>query len=209
MQGQDAVNVARAFDARLPLADVILTKPDGDARGGVALSVRQVTGKPIKFAGVSEKLDGLEQFHPERMASRILGMGDVLSLVEEARKMVDAGKAKKFAEKVKKGEGFDLEDFKQQIGQMRKMGGMSALVDKLPAQFAQAAQLLFVPLRDRKSTRLNSSHSQISYAVFCLKKKKKTNHNDKHNNNIMQDRPLKIIKTTTGRHPCAHTKRQH
>src|SRR2546427_12574935 len=140
MQGQDAVNVARAFDARLPLADVILTKPDGDARGGVALSVRQVTGKPIKFAGVSEKLDGLEQFHPERMASRILGMGDVLSLVEEARKTVDAGKAKKFAEKVKKGEGFDLEDFKQQIGQMRKMGGVSALVDKLPAQFAQAAQ---------------------------------------------------------------------
>jgi len=140
MQGQDSVKVAKAFGDALPLTGIVLTKLDGDARGGVALSVRQVTGKPIKFAGVSEKPDGLEQFHPERMASRILGMGDVLSLVEEARKTVDAGEAKKFAEKVKKGEGFDLEDFKQQIGQMRKMGGVSALVDKLPAQFAQAAQ---------------------------------------------------------------------
>ncbi len=140
MQGQDSVKVAKAFGDALPLTGIVLTKLDGDARGGVALSVRQVTGKPIKFAGVSEKPDGLEQFHPERMASRILGMGDVLSLVEEARKTVDAGEAKKIAEKVKKGEGFDLEDFKQQIGQMRKMGGVSALVDKLPAQFAQAAQ---------------------------------------------------------------------
>jgi signal recognition particle subunit SRP54 len=140
MQGQDSVKVAKAFGDALPLTGIVLTKLDGDARGGVALSVRQVTGKPIKFAGVSEKPDGLEEFHPERMASRILGMGDVLSLVEEARKTVDAGEAKKFAEKVKKGEGFDLEDFKQQIGQMRKMGGVSALVDKLPVQFAQAAQ---------------------------------------------------------------------
>ena len=140
MQGQDSVNVAKAFADALPLTGIVLTKLDGDARGGAALSVRQVTGKPIKFAGVSEKPDGLELFHPERMASRILGMGDVLSLVEEARKTVDAGEAKKFAEKVKKGKGFDLEDFKQQIGQMRKMGGISALVDKLPAQFAQAAQ---------------------------------------------------------------------
>ena len=140
MQGQDSVKVAKAFGDALPLTGIVLTKLDGDARGGVALSVPQVTGKPIKFAGVSEKPDGLEQFHPERMASRILGMGDVLSLVEEARKTVDAGEAKRFAEKVKKGEGFDLEDFKQQIGQMRKMGGVSALVDKLPAQFAQAAQ---------------------------------------------------------------------
>ena len=104
---------------------MVLTKLDGDARGGAALSVRQVTGKPIKFAGVSEKPDGLELFHPERMASRILGMGDVLSLVEEARKSVDLEEAKKLAEKVKKGKGFDLEDFKQQIGQMRKMGGIS------------------------------------------------------------------------------------
>ncbi|HEY6239442.1 MAG TPA: signal recognition particle protein [Burkholderiales bacterium] len=140
MQGQDSVNVAKAFGDALPLTGIVLTKLDGDARGGAALSVRQVTGKPIKFAGVSEKPDGLELFHPERMASRILGMGDVLSLVEEVRKSVDVENAKKFSEKLKKGKGFDLEDFKQQIGQMRKMGGMSALVDKLPAQFAQAAQ---------------------------------------------------------------------
>ena len=140
MQGQDAVNVAKAFNDVLPLTGIVLTKLDGDARGGAALSVRQVTGKPIKFAGVSEKLDGLEPFHPERMASRILGMGDVLSLVEEARKSVDVEEAKKLAEKVKKGEGFDLEDFKQQVGQMRKMGGIASLVDKLPAPLAQAAQ---------------------------------------------------------------------
>jgi signal recognition particle subunit SRP54 len=140
MQGQDSVNVAKAFGEALPLTGIVLTKLDGDARGGAALSVRQVTGKPIKFAGVSEKPDGLELFHPERMASRILGMGDVLSLVEEARKGVDVDEAKKFAEKVKKGKGFDLEDFKQQIGQMRKMGGISSMIDKLPAQLAQAAQ---------------------------------------------------------------------
>ncbi|HKC53077.1 MAG TPA: signal recognition particle protein [Burkholderiales bacterium] len=140
MQGQDSVNVAKAFGDALPLTGIVLTKLDGDARGGAALSVRQVTGKPIKFAGVSEKPDGLELFHPGRMASRILGMGDVLSLVEEARKAVDVDEAKKFAEKLKKGKGFDLEDFKQQIGRMRKMGGVSALVDKLPAQIAQAAQ---------------------------------------------------------------------
>ncbi len=140
MQGQDAVNVAKTFNEKLPLTGVVLTKLDGDARGGAALSVRQVTGKPIKFVGVSEKPDGLEPFHPERMAARILGMGDVLSLVEEARKSVDVEEAKKLAEKVRKGKGFDLEDFKQQIGQMRKMGGVAALVDKLPAQFAQAAQ---------------------------------------------------------------------
>jgi signal recognition particle subunit SRP54 len=140
MQGQDSVKVAKAFGDALPLTGIVLTKLDGDARGGAALSVRQVTGKPIKFAGVSEKPDGLELFHPERMASRILGMGDVLSLVEEARKTVDVEEAKKFTEKLKKGKGFDLEDFKQQIGQMRKMGGMSALADKLPAQLARAAQ---------------------------------------------------------------------
>jgi len=140
MQGQDAVNVAKVFNDALPLTGIVLTKLDGDARGGAALSVRQVTGKPIKFAGVSEKPDGLEPFHPERMASRILGMGDMLSLVEEARKSVNAEEAKKLAEKVKKGGGFDFEDFKQQIGQMRKMGGIASLVDKLPAQLAQAAQ---------------------------------------------------------------------
>ena len=140
MQGQDAVKVAKAFGDALPLTGIVLTKLDGDARGGAALSVRQVTGKPIKFAGVSEKPGGLELFHPERMASRILGMGDVLSLVEETRKTVDLDEAQKFAEKLKKGKGFDLEDFRQQIGQMRKMGGISSMIDKLPAQFAQAAQ---------------------------------------------------------------------
>ena len=140
MQGQDAVNTARAFSETLPLTGVILTKLDGDARGGAALSVRQVTGKPIKFVGVGEKLAGLEVFHPERMASRILGMGDVLSLIEEASRGVDREEARKLAQKVKSGKGFDLEDFKAQMQQMKKMGGMNALMDKLPAQFTQAAQ---------------------------------------------------------------------
>lgn len=139
MLGQDAVNTARAFNEALPLTGIVLTKLDGDARGGAALSVRHVTGKPIKFVGVGEKLSGLEPFHPERMASRVLGMGDVLSLIEDARKGIDEGKALEFAKKLKSGKGFDLTDFKDQIGQMRKMGGISALVDKLPAQFAQAA----------------------------------------------------------------------
>jgi signal recognition particle subunit SRP54 len=136
MQGQDAVNVARAFSERLPLTGVILTKLDGDSRGGAALSVRHVTGKPIKFAGVGEKLTGLEAFHPERMAARILGMGDILSLVEEAHAKIDLDEAKRVADKVKKGKGFDLEDFKQQIAQMNKMGGVASLMDKLPAQLA-------------------------------------------------------------------------
>ena len=140
MQGQDAVNTARAFRDALPLTGVILTKLDGDSRGGAALSVRHVTGAPIKFAGVSEKIDGLEVFHPERMASRILGMGDVLSLIEDAHKTVDVEKAKKLAKKVKTGKGFDLEDYKQQVVQMRKMGGFSAMLDKLPAELAKAAQ---------------------------------------------------------------------
>jgi signal recognition particle subunit SRP54 len=140
MQGQDAVNTARAFREALPLTGVILTKLDGDARGGAALSVRQVTGAPIKFAGVSEKIDGLEVFHPERMASRILGMGDVLSLIEEAHKTVDLEEAQKLARKVKSGKGFDLEDFKAQIAQMRKMGGLASMMDKLPAELARAAQ---------------------------------------------------------------------
>jgi signal recognition particle subunit SRP54 len=136
MQGQDAVNVARAFSERLPLTGVILTKLDGDARGGAALSVRQVTGKPIKFAGVGEKLSGIEPFHPERMAARILGMGDIVSLVEQAHAKIDLEEARRVAEKVKKGKSFDLEDFKQQIAQMNKMGGMAALLDKLPSQLA-------------------------------------------------------------------------
>jgi len=139
MQGQDAVNVAKAFNDTLPLTGVVLTKLDGDARGGAALSVRHVTGRPIKFSGVSEKLTGLEPFHPDRMASRILGMGDILSLVEEARKGVDEGDAQRLAEKFKKGKGFDLEDFKTQIQQMKKMGGLTALMDKLPASIGQMA----------------------------------------------------------------------
>jgi signal recognition particle subunit SRP54 len=132
MQGQDAINTARAFNDTLPLTGVILTKLDGDSRGGAALSVRHVTGKPIKFIGVGEKLTGLEAFHPERMASRVLGMGDVLSLIEDAQRNVDHAEAARFADKIKKGKGFDLEDFKAQIQQMRKMGGISALMDKLP-----------------------------------------------------------------------------
>ena len=140
MQGQDAVNTARGFRDAVPLTGVILTKLDGDARGGAALSVRHVTGAPIKFAGVSEKVDGLEVFHPERMASRILGMGDVLSLIEDAQKSLDVEEAHKFARKVKSGKGFDLEDYKAQIAQMRKMGGLSAMLDKLPAELARAAQ---------------------------------------------------------------------
>lgn len=139
MLGQDAVNTAKAFNEALPLTGVVLTKLDGDARGGAALSVRHITGKPIKFAGVGEKLTGLEAFHPERMASRILGMGDVLSLIEEARKGLDEEKAVAFAKKLKAGKGFDLNDFKEQMGQMRKMGGLSALMDKMPAQISQAA----------------------------------------------------------------------
>jgi len=139
MTGQDAVNTAKAFGEALPLTGIILTKLDGDARGGAALSVRHITGKPIKFVGVSEKMTGLEAFHPERMASRVLGMGDVLSLIEEAHRGVDQAEAEKLAKKVQKGQGFDLNDFKMQIVQMRKMGGVSAMMDKLPAQLSQAA----------------------------------------------------------------------
>ena len=141
MQGQDAVNVAKAFSEALPLTGVVLTKLDGDSRGGAALSVRHITGKPIKLVGVSEKMDGLEAFYADRMASRILGMGDVLSLIEDAHKNVDMDEAKKLAEKFKKGKDFDFDDFKMQLGQMRKMGGMSALMAKLPAQMTQAAAM--------------------------------------------------------------------
>jgi signal recognition particle subunit SRP54 len=139
MQGQDAINVAKAFNEALPLTGVVLTKLDGDARGGAALSVRQITGKPLKFIGVGEKPNGLEPFHPERMAQRILGMGDVLSLIEQAQGSVDLVEARKLADKVKKGKDFDLEDFKSQIQQMRKMGGISALMDKLPGAAQMAA----------------------------------------------------------------------
>ncbi len=139
MQGQDAVNTAKAFGDTLPLTGVVLTKLDGDARGGAALSVRHVTGQPIKFIGVSEKVDGLEPFYPDRMAGRILGMGDVLGLIEQAHKNVDMAEAQKVADKIKSGSKFDLEDFKSQMMQMRKMGGMGALMDKMPAQMANMA----------------------------------------------------------------------
>ena len=132
MTGQDAANTAKAFSEALPLTGVILTKADGDARGGAALSVRHITGSPIKFIGIGEKTDALEPFHPERIASRILGMGDVLSLIEEMERKVDKDKAAKLAQKVQKGKGFDLEDFRDQLAQMRNMGGMMGMLDKLP-----------------------------------------------------------------------------
>ena len=139
MQGQDAVNTARAFGDALPLTGVVLTKLDGDARGGAALSVRHITGKPLKFVGVSEKLDGLEPFHPERMAQRVLGMGDIVSLVEQAQKNIDMADAQKLAAKMKSGDKFDLNDFRDQLAQVKKMGDMGSLLEKRPAQFAQAA----------------------------------------------------------------------
>ena len=139
MQGQDAVNTAKAFGDALPLTGIVLTKLDGDSRGGAALSVKHVTGQPIKYVGVSEKTDGLEPFYPERMASRILGMGDIVGLVEEAQKNVDQKEAEKLAKKVKSGKSFDLDDFKAQIGQMKKMGGVGAMMDKMPSQISAAA----------------------------------------------------------------------
>ncbi|WP_047193748.1 signal recognition particle protein [Caldimonas brevitalea] len=139
MQGQDAINTARAFKEALPLTGIVLTKLDGDSRGGAALSVKQITGAPIKFAGVSEKIDGLEVFDADRHAGRVLGMGDIVALVEEVQKGVDLQAAEKLAQKVKSGEGFDLNDFLSQISQMKKMGGLSGLLDKLPSQIAAKA----------------------------------------------------------------------
>jgi signal recognition particle subunit SRP54 len=142
MQGQDAVNTAKAFKEALPLTGIVLTKLDGDSRGGAALSVRQITGAPIKFAGVSEKIDGLEVFDAERHAGRILGMGDIVALVEQVQAGVDMEAAQKLAAKVKSGEGFDLNDFLAQLQQMKQMGGLSTLMDKMPAQLqAKAGQV--------------------------------------------------------------------
>ena len=142
MQGQDAVNTAKAFKEALPLTGIVLTKMDGDSRGGAALSVRAITGAPIKFAGTSEKLDGLEVFDAKRHAGRILGMGDIVGLVQEVEKNVDVAAAQKLADKVKSGAGFDLNDFLSQISQMKKMGGLGGLLDKLPSQLSgRAAQL--------------------------------------------------------------------
>lgn len=139
MQGQDAINTARAFSAALPLTGIVLTKLDGDSRGGAALSVRQITGAPIKFAGTSEKLDGLEVFDAQRHAGRVLGMGDIVALVEEVQKNVDLAAAQRFAEKVKAGDAFDLNDYLAQLSQMKKMGGLSSLMDKLPSQLSARA----------------------------------------------------------------------
>lgn len=141
MTGQDAANTAKAFNDALPLTGVVLTKTDGDARGGAALSIRHITGKPIKFIGVGEKTDALEPFHPDRIASRILGMGDVLSLIEEVEQKVDKKKAEKLAKKVKSGKGFDLEDFREQLVQMKNMGGMMGLMDKLPGMGNMSDQI--------------------------------------------------------------------
>ena len=140
MLGQDAVNTAQAFNEALPLTGVILTKMDGDSRGGAALSVRQVTGKPIKFIGVGEKIDGLEAFHPDRIASRILGMGDVLTLVEDVQKGIDEAAAAEMAKKLRKGKSFDLNDFKAQIQQMRNMGGLENLMSKMPGEIGQLSK---------------------------------------------------------------------
>jgi signal recognition particle subunit SRP54 len=136
MTGQDAANTAKSFNDALPLTGIVLTKADGDARGGAALSVRHITGKPIKFIGMGEKIDALEPFFPDRIASRILGMGDVLSLIEEAEKKVDKDKAERLAKKIKKGKGFDLEDFKEQLKQMQNMGGVASIMDKMPGMGA-------------------------------------------------------------------------
>src|SRR5688572_19292422 len=146
MTGQDAANTAKAFNEALPLTGVILTKTDGDARGGAALSIRHITGKPIKFLGMGEKVDALEPFHPDRIASRILGMGDVLSLIEQVERTVDKEKAEKLIKKVSKGQKFDLEDLRDQLQQMQNMGGLTSMLDKLPglgnvAQMAQTANM--------------------------------------------------------------------
>jgi signal recognition particle subunit SRP54 len=154
MLGQDAVNTARVFAERLPLTGVILTKLDGDARGGAALSVRQVTGKPIKFVGVAEKIGGLEPFDPERMAGRVLGMGDIVALVEDVHKSVDLKTAQKFAQRMQAGERFDLTDFKEQVGQMRKMGGIGSLMEKLPAHLTQGAGQLDTAQADQQVRRM-------------------------------------------------------
>jgi len=160
MTGQDAANTAKAFNDALPLTGVILTKADGDARGGAALSIRHITGKPIKFIGMGEKIDQLEPFHPERVASRILGMGDVLSLIEEVERKVDKKKAEKVAKKIMKGKGFDLGDFRDQLLQMNNMGGMAGLMDKLPGmgQIPEAAKkkALNNKMTDRMIAMINS-----------------------------------------------------
>ncbi|MFG6448594.1 signal recognition particle protein [Roseateles sp. BYS180W] len=162
MQGQDAVNTARAFKEALPLSGIILTKLDGDSRGGAALSVRQITGAPIKFAGVSEKIDGLEVFDAERHAGRVLGMGDIVALVEEVTKGVDIEAAQKLADKLKSGDGFDLNDFLAQISQMKKMGGLSSLMDKLPTQMTAKAGAADMDKAERDMKRMEGILNAMS-----------------------------------------------
>jgi len=172
MQGQDAVRTAQAFKETIPLTGVMLTKVDGDARGGAVLSVRAVTGCPIKFVGTSEKIDGLEAFDAERMANRILGMGDILAIVEQAQKTVDLKSAEKMAEKFKSGGTFDLNDFKLQLGQMRNMGGLSSLVDKLPAQMQQAAKGADLSAAEKSIPRMEgiiNSMAKMMRAVGAMK----------------------------------------
>ncbi len=162
MQGQDAINTAKAFKEALPLTGVILTKLDGDSRGGAALSVRQITGAPIKFAGVSEKIDGLEVFDAERHAGRVLGMGDIVALVEEVTKGVDIAAAQKLADKLKSGTSFDLNDFLAQISQMKKMGGLSSLMDKLPAQMSAKAGAADMDKAERDMKRMEGILSSMT-----------------------------------------------
>jgi signal recognition particle subunit SRP54 len=168
MQGQDAVNTARAFAQALPLTGVVLTKLDGDARGGAALSVRQVSGAALKFVGTSEKLDGLEPFDPERMAGRILGMGDVVALVEEVQKSVDVEAAARLAQKVRSGDSFTLEDFLEQLQQMNKMGGLGGLIDKLPAQLAGKASAADLSRAEREVRRMQG----MIHAMTPLERRK-------------------------------------
>jgi signal recognition particle subunit SRP54 len=168
MQGQDAINTAKAFSDALPLTGIILTKTDGDSRGGAALSVRHVTGVPIKFAGTSEKIDGLEVFDAERHAGRVLGMGDILALVEQVTAGVDMAAAQKLAAKVKSGESFDLNDFLSQIQQMKQMGGLSSLMDKLPAQMAAKAGAMDMDKAERDIRRKEG----IIYSMTPLERRK-------------------------------------
>ncbi|MGB2173200.1 MAG: signal recognition particle protein [Porticoccaceae bacterium] len=167
MIGQDSVNTAKAFNDALPLTGVILTKVDGDARGGAALSVRHVTGKPIKFLGVGEKTDALEPFHPERIASRILGMGDVLSLIEDVERKVDKKKAEKFAKKVAKGKRFDLEDLREQLQQMKQLGGMESMMDKIPGM-GNMAQMT-------QQKDMTSQFSKMEYIIDSMTPKERAN----------------------------------
>ncbi len=168
MQGQDAINTAQAFGAALPLTGIVLTKLDGDARGGAALSVRQVTGAPIKFAGVSEKVDGLEVFDAERHAGRVLGMGDILALVEEVQKGVDLQSAQRLADRVKAGDTFDLNDFLMQVSQMKKMGGLSGLMDKLPSQLSARAGQVDMDRAERDVRRMEG----IIHSMTPLERRK-------------------------------------